>query len=193
MRKVAYIIPGYTEYQHGKVYKKIAMLFKSAGIIPIPVWINWKGRKTMTDYINQFYERYNIENRKDDEVYLLGFSFGAFISFVSAVTLKPKTVILCSLSPYFSEDIKYLKKSWKMGKNKMSDFKNYKFSKLVKSFHSNVFILVGSKEGSIVLKRARTAHKTTKNSKLIIIDKAKHNIRQKEYFYAVKLVIESLA
>lgn len=112
MIKVVYIIPGFTDKIGQKKYTRIIPLFKAKGFKTIPITISWKN-KTMSGYVEQFLQRYNPTPK--DKVYLFGFSFGAMIAFISssAGQTKPKRMILCSLAPFFKEDLPFLKKSEK--------------------------------------------------------------------------------
>ncbi|UCG95454.1 MAG: hypothetical protein JSV92_00155 [archaeon] len=191
MKKVAFIIPGWGDSLKQKEYRQIAEFFKSKKIKPVLIEIDWK-YKTMTDYVNQFLEIYR-ENRAK-EVYLLGFSWGAMIGFISSAKIKPKISILCSLSPYFREDLKYLKKWWKKvtGKRRLEDLKNYSFNRIVKDVKCKTILLAGSREGEQIFRRVNDANNKLKNSELIIIRGAKHDISQREYQDAIKEIIYRL-
>jgi len=191
MKKVAYIIPGGFESVRQKPYKEIATFFKAKGIEPIPVEISWKHR-TMNDYVNQFMKIYR--NNPSEEVYLLGFSFGAMVAFISSAKIKPKMQILCSLSPFFKEDLP----SWKnwqkriLGKKRVEDLKNYSFNYLSRKVFCETKLIVGSKELKVVIKRSNEANKRLKNSEIIISKGAKHKISQKEYLKTVQKVISGI-
>ena len=92
-------------------------------------------------------------------------------------------LFLCSLSPYFKEDLKSLKKSWRnsVGKKRLEDLKNFSFQKLAKDITCKTFLIAGEKEPKELHKRVNDAHKKIKNSELFIVDGAKHEISQKEY------------
>lgn len=192
-QKIAFIIPGYSESKkNNPAYAKIGGYFKRQDIRSIIVDIDWKYR-TMSDYVAQFKEEY-LKNKKAAEVYFLGFSYGAMISFISSVELKPKVQILCSLSPFFKEDLPHILESWKRyaGKARMADFQNISFNALAKKASTKTIILVGDKEGKEIERRAKDANKKIKDSQLIIIPKAKHNIQQGEYLAEIERVIENL-
>lgn len=193
MSKIAFIIPGYSESKkNNPAYYKIAGYFKQKNIKPIIVDIDWK-YKTMSDYIKQFKKIYS-KNKKEAEVYFLGFSYGAMVSFISSAELKPKVQILCSLSPYFKEDLPYIKEWWKryMGQGRLADFQRISFNALAKNVSSKTIILAGNKEGKEVDRRVRDASKKIKNSKLTIIPNAKHKIEQVEYLAEIRKVISNL-
>ena len=190
MDKVVYIIPGFGESNKQRAYKQIASYFKSKGIKPISVDnIKWK-YNTMSDYVTQLMKRY----KPNGETYILGFSYGAMLAFIASVKIKPKMQILCSLSPYFKEDLSHIPNTWKLyaGIKRINDHKNCSFNQLAKKTECKTTLLVGSKELKPVLRRANEAHKKLKNSKLIIIEGAKHKIAQKEYQKALKKIISNL-
>lgn len=193
MSKIAFIIPGYSESKkNNPAYNKIAGYFKAKGIQSVIVDMDWK-YKTMSDYVEQFKQAY-YKNKKGAEVYFLGFSYGAMVSFISSAELKPKVQILCSLAPYFKEDFPYIREWWKryIGQARLADFHKISFNELSKKISIKTIILAGDKEGKEVDRRVKDANKKIKNSQLIIIPKANHRIQQDEYLAEVKKVIKSL-
>jgi len=190
--KVAYIIPGFNHHNKQPAYKKIASFFRSRGIKPIPIDIKWKYR-TMTDYVGEFIEKYKREFNDNNEVYFLGFSFGAMISFISAVKLKPKMIILCSLSPWFKENLPHVPKKWKRNfKRRVEVFKELSFNEISKKINSKTILLIGDKEPSITIRRTKDAHRRLRDSKLIMIKGAKHDIEMEEYLKTLEKVISKL-
>src|SRR3989338_986632 len=180
MSKVVYIIPGFKEKVSLKGYQQAIKFFKLRNFKVIPIKISWK-YKIMSDYVDEFFCQ--LSHNKSDDVYLFGFSFGAMIAFISAVKIKPKMLFLCSPSPYFKEDLKSLKKSWRnsVGKKRLEDLKNFSFQKLAKDITCKTFLIAGEKEPKELHKRVNDAHKKIKNPELFIVDGAKHEISQKEY------------
>lgn len=189
MTPVAYIIPGGGESPKRLACRKIAQWFQQAGFKPVPVFIAWK-RHTMSEYVAQFLRQHKPRANS----IMLGFSFGAMISFIAASRVKPKLLLLCSLSPYWAEDLQRLRRSWRnsIGKRREADLKSISFHRVAKSVRCKTVLFVGNKEGKEVLHRVKTAHKALKNSILIVIDDAKHDLGQNEYLVAVKQVIERL-
>lgn len=191
MNKVIYIIPGFSEKVNLSGYKYIIKSFKSKEFKVIPIKITWK-YKVMSDYVDEFFSQ--LSHKKSDDVYILGFSFGAMIAFISAVKLKPKMLFLCSLSPYFKEDLKFMKKSWRVntGKKRIEDLKKFSFQKLVKDIHCKTLLIVGEKDSKELQKRVNDAHKKIENSELIIINSVKHNISQKKYLEKLDEIISKI-
>ena len=186
--KIAFIVPGFTELTKQEKYRKIAEYFKEAGIEPVMVNIVWK-RKIMSDYINEIIEKANLK-----PFIILGFSFGAFSSLIASLKIKPKYLILCSLSPYFKEDLPYLGKWDKttLGKARFRDFNKYTFSDIAKKVKSKTYIIYGEKEYKKVIEKSKKAKRYIKNSELFIAPNAKHDINNLNYQRTIKEIILNL-
>jgi esterase/lipase len=193
MKKVAYLIPGYCEsHLKQRGYNKVAKIFEEHGIQPIHVDISWRQNspEKFSDYTKQFLSVYKKD--KNTEVYILGFSYGATIALLTANDTKPKGLIICSLSPYFEEDLKDLKPAWVKWWRKNFTESDYSFTKLAGKVRSKTYLIVGDKEDKSSLNRVKDAKKKILNSSLIIAKGAKHKIGQAEYLTAVKRVISKL-
>ena len=191
MSKVIYIIPGFTETVNLKGYQRAIKSFKSKDFKVVPIKITWK-YNVMSDYIDEFFCQ--LSHKKSDEVYIFGFSFGAMIAFISTIKLKPKMLFLCSLSPYFKEDLKSLKKSWinMVGKKRIADLKRFSFQELAKNISCKTLLIAGEKESREVYVRVNDANKRIRNSELLIVAGAKHEISEKEYITKLNEVIFNL-
>ncbi len=190
--KIAFIIPGFTEDSKEKKYQDIARMFQKRGIKPIIVGIDWK-RKVMSDYVAQFLKE--AEKCDAKEIYILGFSFGAVISFISSQKINPKTQILCSLSPYFKEDLPHIRARWKnfMGKKRIADFEcNFSAKKIAKSTKCKTYLLAGTEEGIEVERRFKATGKEIKNCESIKVHGSKHDISNPEYLNEISKIIKTL-
>lgn len=193
MKKIAYIIPGYCEsHTRQRGYNKIAKLFETQGIEAVHVDIDWKRKSPehFSDYAEEFLKVY--KKPKGAKVYVLGFSYGATIAFLTAPKTKPDALILCSLSPYFEEDLKDLKASWVRWFRKNFTESDYSFKKLAPKVKSRTYLIVGDKEDKACLVRAKGAREGILGSSLSIAKGAEHKIGQKEYLDAVEGVISKL-
>ena len=188
-KRVVFIIPGYQESLNLPRYRQIANFFRAKRIKVIPVKIKWK-YKVMSDYIPDF--KSIFEQNKGQENHFFGFSFGAFIAFASAIKLKPKSMILCSLSPYFLEDLKIFPKSWKKGqKKRLLDIRNFEFNKMARKIKNKTYLFVGEKEHKILLHRSKEAKKEIKNSSIKIVKDAKHYL-SKKYLDEVRKIVNKI-
>lgn len=192
MKTVAFVIPGFKHTPDRKIYKDVICKFNKKGIKTIPVKITWK-YKALSDWLKEFLTIYDKD--KADNNIIFGFSYGTMIAFLASTKVKANTIILCSLSPYFYEDLPFLFKSWKksVGKKRMKDFKTYKMSDIVSKVKTKIYILYGDHEGKFIEKRANDTFKKIKTDKqLIKVKDAKHDIGNPQYFKEIKKVIEKL-
>ncbi|MGA3150516.1 MAG: hypothetical protein ABSD10_02815 [Candidatus Saccharimonadales bacterium] len=182
----AYLIPGWGEDLKDRNYKSVLDIYGAAGYDPKFVTIDWN-YKTIDDWVK---EVKNKILKKDLENSLLsGFSFGAITSLVLAAEYaNPKKLLLFSLSPYFSEDIPYLKGWWlkAIGRKRVQNFKALPMSPLASHIKCPTLIFAGSKEGKQLEKRAREANRKIKKSKLILLDGVKHDIAAPKYVEAIR-------
>jgi len=191
MSKIVYIIPGFGQNTDMPGYTDLIKFFKTKKFKVVPIKITWKN-KVMSDYVNEFQNQ--LVHKKEDDIYLFGFSFGAIIAFISAEKIKPKTLFLASLSPYFKEDLKYNRPAWSkyLGKKRMKDFENFSFNQLSKKINCQTYLFVEGLKNKEILRRVKDAHKKIKKSELIIIENTKHDISQTEYLNKVKETINKI-
>ncbi|MFA7314868.1 MAG: hypothetical protein WC025_02960 [Candidatus Magasanikbacteria bacterium] len=191
MNKIVYIIPGFGQQTKMSGYNKLLKFFKTKKFKVVSVKISWKN-KVMSNYIDEFSKQ--LTHQKEDEVYLFGFSLGAMIAFISAEKINPKVLLLASLSPYFKEDLKFVRESWKnfLGKKRIEDFKNFSFTKLAKKIDCKTFLFAGETEVKELFRRVEDANKNLKHSELFIIKNTKHDISQKEYLNKLEEIINTL-
>lgn len=190
-QQVVFIIPGFAHVSSQGEYKSVAQYFLSKGIMPVLVNITWKKKLPIhfEDYVEEFLEQ--TKKYRAAEVYIFGFSFGAIIALRAAKRLKPKAIILCSLSPYFLDDAKNLKKKWLQWWHKHYKA-SYNFRSTIRGLKTKVYLVAGSKEDVSVLKRAEVAHKLIAKSELVIVKGAKHELHDKTYLRSVKNIVSKM-
>lgn len=187
MNKIIFIIPWFRQNTKIKWFVEIISFLKENNFEVIEVEITWN-KKVMSDYLKEFLEIFYKTNAKWKEIYLLWFSFWAFISFLASNNVKIDWLFLCSLSPYFKEDLDKIPKTWKkyLWKNRVSNFENISFNEIVKKIECETFIFYWDKEPKRVWERAKKANQEIKNSKLIKIEWWFHDIWQEIYLEKVK-------
>lgn len=192
MKKVVYIIPGFGHSPKMQIYKDVSKLFENKGFKVILVKIDWN-YKSIFDWVEQFKKDYFKDDKS--EKYLFGFSYGAVISFLVSIDKDINTTILCSLSPYFKEDLPNIFKSWKknIGKKRVEDFKKLEMTKLAPSVKNRTYLMYGTSEGRFIERRAKDTYERLDCKKyLISVDGARHDIGNKKYQKEIKKVINSL-
>lgn len=190
MKTVAFVIPGYHHSPDRKIYTDIIDSFKKNGIKTIPVKISWQYH-TMLFWVDEFIKVY--EANKGDRNIFLGFSYGAMISFIASMKVKVDVQILCSLSSYFAEDLESLPHRWKKGKRRIAEFEKIFAEDLTPQITAETYIMLGTKEGFQIAKRAKETFDLLNSQKhLISINDSKHDIGNPDYLKAIKKVIHEL-
>ncbi len=182
--KKLFIIPGFGETTKDIGYKKISALAKKKGYEVIPVDLEWDYR-VMTDWINTAKEKISVYE-KDSELYILGFSFGAFAALDLSKEFNFKKILICSLStPYYKENLKQLPDSAKkwLGQRRLHDFKKYSIPKKIST---NTYFFQGENEW--VVARKQMTKIATKRS-LKIIKGAIHDINNDLYIKTVTNIL----
>ena len=100
-KKKLYIVPGFKQSVEDENYKEIVNYAKEVGLEIKPVHVSWNHDIDMNDYIKEVSEQ--IPKESDD--YILGFSFGAYISYLLSKEKRFTGYIFCTISPYFKETI----------------------------------------------------------------------------------------
>lgn len=193
-KKTIFIIPGFRQKASQHAYKSLAQMLKKEGFSPIPVNISWKQR-TVSENTDEFLKQFKQVRRK--EKYILGFSYGAMIAFLAATKVKTSGIILCSLSPYFKEDLfkKYPGVRADITKMQYKDFLNLPCSILAKKVRTkHVSMLYGDKESKLVISRVTQTFKliNAKQKYLLPVKKSEHNIADKRYQHTINFAAQQL-
>lgn len=186
-----FIVPGFRQKITEKTWLKVKELsqkYFQEAILFQPEW----NYHTLTDWVGAFDQ---FRQQYVGPQMVLGFSFGAMIAFLSSINLTTKTAILCSLSPYFSEDISSLKPWWNqaVGKKRMAIFQETHFSKLAAKSHAQNYLLVGEKEVLQCFTRYHTALEQLSGASGIVIRQAGHDIGHQEYLAALDQLFNKLS
>ncbi len=181
MKKKLYLIPWLFQDATSNTYKPVTKLLQKQWYIVIPVQIDWK-YKTMKEYVEQCIDFY-YKTGADWDVHLFGFSYWAMIAIIVSSFLNIEAQFLCSLSPYFAEDLPYIPRYWKkyIWNKRVHYFKSLSFKQLAKNNNTKTYIFYWEKEHPTVEKRADNAWILLKNSKIIKIPDAVHDIWSTEY------------
>jgi pimeloyl-ACP methyl ester carboxylesterase len=184
--KTLFIIPGFKEKISLKQYRALQKLFVTKGFEVKMVPIAWN-RSVMTDWIAQFSDFFRSNRGKKNVV--LGFSYGAMIALMTAKETKPDQLILCSLSPYFAEDLPKIPDRWKrfIGKRRTEDFGRYSMKGVVKGVSSKVKVFIGSAEQKQFRQLAARCTLAAKalGTSVIVVEGVKHDIGDARYLDAI--------
>lgn len=194
-KKTFFIVPGFKQNASGKYFAWLATFLKKLGFRVVCVPVRWDYR-TMSDYVADFCAFYR--RRKTEINYILGFSYGAVMTFISATELQPDKIYLCSLSPDFREDLPRLEtwiKKW-IGKRRIADNKRRSGREIAKRLAVPTVVFYGEAEArdypSLKIRCKETA-RLAKYAKLVVVKNSLHDIRNPEYKKAIEKEIKTLS
>jgi hypothetical protein len=195
--KTVFVING-MNIHHTAAGEEFALLrdaIAAKGYRVIPLDITWR-QKTPTQFANEFLKVY--ESQKGDYNIVLGNSFGAVVALITAIQTKADEIILCSLSPFFAEDIS---PSWptktnsrRLGKRRLADISSHSADQLAESakkLPTKFTVMYGEQEVPKLPKLITRARDTAKalSIKPIEVPKAPHSFKDPAY---VKGIVQQL-
>jgi len=192
-KKTFFIIPGFKQRVSSEPFAWLVKFLKQRGFEVVEVPVTWD-RHTNTECAKDFQDFYR--KRKSKKNYILGFSYGAVIAFISATVLRPEKLYLCSLSPDFREDLSYMKPWIKkdLGKKRIADVKQRSGRGIAKMLRMPITIFYGEKEArrypALKIRCEETAQ-LAKDARVVIIKNAPHDIHYPSYEAAIKKEIRA--
>lgn len=189
--KTFFLIPGFGMQANHKSFRWLVAFLEEKGFKVVKTPVKWN-YKTLSKNTLEFIDFFN--KNKGGENYVLGFSYGAIITLLSANIVKPKKIYLCSLSPDFKEDRKLMRKDIAkyIGKRRFADAFTREGRKCAKELKVPSVIFYGEVEGKkfpALKTRCEETAKLAKNSKLVVVKDASHKIDFPTYITAIKEVL----
>ncbi len=189
--KTVLFVPGFREDIKSRDYKSTLAAITKKGYKVKFVPINWS-RTTIEDWTKELNKEYSKHNPA--ETILAGFSYGSMTAFMAAVQKNPVELWLFSFSPYFSDDMPDMKKSWlaNIGHRRADSFRKLDFNLLANSIICKTLIFVGEVEAKnypLIDKRSKLAHQKIADSCLVVVNGADHDVSDKHYIAAIKEAI----
>lgn len=198
MTKTAFLISGF-ELNRTAAHEQYAGLRNAVtakGYKVVPVDIDWKYR-TMSHFVRDFKALYS--KRASQQNIIIGNSFGAMAAMITAPDLKPDTIILCSLSPFFKEDIPGFQPPEKLykwfGKRRVADFSDISAKEAADAINktkTKCILFYGEQEKKMYKKLVRRVKSTAndlKGSQLAEIPNAPHSFRDPAYIEFINSVL----
>lgn len=102
--RVAFLLPGFGEQFSYPGYVAATAALERAGWRVVRHSPRW-GRRTIENWLADFLAFYRREASSAAQVAGVGFSFGALILYLASAEVPFDRLWLCSVSPYFSEDL----------------------------------------------------------------------------------------
>lgn len=125
---------------------------------------------------------------------MFGFSLGAMIAFLAATRVEVGGLILCSLSPYFKEDLENLKREngSALKKRRYRDYSKLDCATLAKRIRARqIFMFYGKKEARSLINRVQNAFDgmIAFDKYLIPVQNTGHNIADARYLETIHQLI----
>jgi len=191
--KTAFVIPGFniSASASDSKYVELKNAIKAKGYKVVPVSFAWN-RTTISQYADKFVDFYN--KYKGTENVVVGNSYGAMVTFLTTPILKPNRAFLCSLSPFFKEDLHKHKKEQmirRFGKRRVIDMETLsaaQTAKQINSTNTEVILFYGEQEKKLypsLVSRAKNTASVLRNGQVIEIPDAPHSFRNSLYIQAI--------
>ncbi len=182
MKRALYIIPGYGESTKNKAYQEIRKIAMTKSYRVFGINIDWK-RTGIIDWQNEALRI--MANKYEAGGVILGFSFGAMVSLYLAREFSFHKVYLCSLSPYFAEDLDLIPASSRkfFGTRRIQQFSRNSFRTPQECSAS---FMVGSEEWPVAIDLIKKRYKQWPGrKKILVIPGADHDISDARYLRAI--------
>jgi pimeloyl-ACP methyl ester carboxylesterase len=193
--KTAIVIPGFKQQvragKGSRVYQPLLRDLRAADYTVIAATVTWD-HHTITDWVREVEQQ--IAGVDTNQALLIGFSYGAMTASVLATRHHFGRVFLCSLSPYFAEDISRAKKSWltMAGKRRIEAFKRLRFSDIVKVYRAaETVVFAGTfemarRKAPVLKERGLAAGARLPGARFVAVPGAGHDISHPNYAAAIK-------
>lgn len=194
MKKTVFIIPGFRHGPGTRGYKEIAGILRKEGYFPVLSRISWK-KRTVSENAAFFLKEFSRMKRK--KKYILGFSFGAMVALLASTKVRSSGLILCSLSPFFREDIAKVKTNLMSAlmAERYEDFAQLQSTVLAKKIKTKqVHMLYGAREAKSLKKRVNKTFDQIVSSRkqLTQIQKTEHEIGSFRYLQTIQQIARVL-
>ena len=193
MAKTVLFIPGFQEDAHSRDYAAVLTAIEEKGYVARLVGVHWNYR-TLDDWVRQVEKEY--AQLDSDQTILAGFSFGAMTALAVAARRTPAQLWLCSLSPYFAEDLPGIRPAWLayIGKRRAAVFSKLLFAELAQKIKCKTIIFIGSNEirkFSDMEHRSKEAQRLISGSSFHIVRDAGHEVDAPAYIAALRKSIRA--
>ena len=181
--KTFYIIPWFRHDENTAGYKELSSILQSKWYEVVFIKISWNFN-VMSDYIKQ--AALQIQNTKNVEI--LGFSFGAMIALKLSEEYSFHRVFLCSLSPYFSEDLHLFPKYYKLRLwlRRWNDFRdNYHEDDILNTYRNPFVSVYGLNESGRLQQKVEKMVEVLDIKETARVDWVWHDIAHRKYQEAI--------
>ncbi len=188
--EIALIIPGLHQSDSDPGYDSIGACYKSIGVTPVYVNIDWKavGIGKLSACALQIRDML-ADSFPESHRYLFGFSFGAVISLKLSQLIQAQQIILCSMSPLFAEDRAHQIFPFRQILGMVADYSTNGLS-YSRSRGTCVYFLYGDHDSFMINKAIIQNRKASFTcNETTIVPQARHAVSGGSYLKAIKRII----
>ena len=189
--KTFFIVPGFRMQVRDKDFRWLVDFLGHKNFRVIGVPVRWQ-RRTLTQQAAEFVEFFHAN--KGSENYVLGFSLGGAITFMTAEILKPRRIAICSIGPEYAEDyagtipahVRF------MGKRRYEDMKTRSARAIARGLSVPCAVVYGSAEAAqfpILKSRVEEVATLAKHARVFVAKDAGHQFDAPGYIDAVKRAV----
>jgi predicted esterase len=190
---IALIIPGMHQTNRNRGYDSIAGFYETRGITPVMVNITWKkvGLQRLSEVARQI-DTMIRDSFPDAHIFLFGFSFGAAIALKVAQTLPAEHILLCSMSPVFSEDRSALIFPFRKMMGMVTDYATNGLS-YAANRKMCIFFLYGDHD-NVIFNKAVINHRQSffTCATSTIVNNGHHDISSRHYLQEIKRIVQGI-
>lgn len=187
-KETVLFVPGYQEGLDDRDYQGLMASIEDQGYKAQFVPIKWR-RTTVQDWVRELNAIY--DDLDAEETVLAGFSFGALTAFVAAAARNPSQLWLCSLSPYFAEEVTADRGRIKrrLGRRRTQAFMALDFASLAQKISCETLLFYGEKEIPSVIRRVSAASQAVAKSHTVAVSDCGHDATDPRYVAALRKTI----
>jgi pimeloyl-ACP methyl ester carboxylesterase len=189
--KTVLFVPGFRDSATADEYDRLRVVIREQGYSVRLVPIRWS-RTTIRHWVPELVQV--LDEYDPAKTILAGYSYGAMTAFVTAAQRNPHQLWLCSLSPYFAEDLSHLDPAWlkSIGVRRVKSFEQLPFEPLASTITCDTLIMVGQDEAGQSFIRAQEAARLIPRSRLVVAPNSGHDATTKDYLRALGKAISRL-
>jgi hypothetical protein len=191
---IALIIPGLNQTDSDPGYDSIGIFYKSTGITPVYVNIDWKavGLAKLSAVAEQIAAMLK-DTFTDAHIFLFGFSFGAVIALKLSQLIHTEQVVVCSMSPLFAEDRIHQIFPFRQILGIVTDYSSNGLS-YSPNLKTCVYFLYGDHDSFVINNAIIQNRKSSfKCSETTIVENARHDISGRSYLKAIKQIVQKIS
>lgn len=185
-------IPGKGTSRANYPYDKILRKIQRRGHNTQFCHMNWPRSAVVGDWLDQARPAY--AQCDPSQTIVVGFSIGAMLAFLLAAQQPPAGLVLCSVSPYFAEDLSLVPMRWirQLTPERHASFKKLYFDDVAPAITCPTRLVIGGREPDWAQQRTQKASAALPGGDIFAAKNAGHTPAMWSYIQALNAAFDSL-